>query len=357
MEASVWGMFIEPWALRGMLAGALAALSCAWLGVFLYLRGMSMLTDALAHVALPGVVLAWLLTGRLDAGTLVVGAGALGILAALAIEWLGRRPAVRTDAAIGIVFTALFAAGIIVLSSVLRDTHLDVHCLLFGDLLGVSDRSLLVLLIAVPLTALLVALGWRGLVASSFDLRWAVTAGLPASVLQAGLLTWTAVVSAASFEAVGVVLVIGLFILPAATAHRLCRTLRGMMAVASLAGAGAAVAGFVLAVLLDVAPSGTVVLLQGLVYLAVLVLTRRHTGWLGRGRTSGEGRDAQRLRGELPQGHLAGAATHLRSRQDEGARRAAGDQPAVGDQHDEVALRGRPGGLPAVPGGGADRGG
>lgn len=298
-----------PWLWRGLLASGLAGLSCAWLGLFLYLRGLSMLSDALAHVALPGVVLAWLATGRYDAGMLLIGAAAMGVVAVLGIEALARQPRVRPDASIGIVFTSLFALGIILLSTGARDAHLDVHSLLFGDLLGVSGRSLVLLGLAAPLTLIWMATCWRGLVVGGFDPLWARHVALPVGVVQGLGLVWTAVVGAASFEAVGVVLVIALFILPAATAHLVAVRMRGMVVAATASALIGAWGGFLLAVFLDWPPSGTVVLLQGVLYTVALVVRLRR----GRGRRwTHSGVDephAQHLGRELPEGDLPASAS------------------------------------------------
>ena len=279
--AVLYELLVEPWMLgdwmwRGALATGLAAVSCATLGVFLYLRRMSMLADALAHVALLGIVVAFLLSGDVHPLFMVGGAMIAGLVASLGIEALASRPRVRPDAAIGIVFTAMFALGVVLLSTQVHDAHIDLNCVLFGNVLGISDHSLALLGWTTPLVLLAVALGWRWLAASSFDAGFARTIGVPVVAVHYGLMAGASATCVASFEAVGAVLVVALIIIPAATAHLLCDRLHAMIGVAWAHALLSAMLGLYVAVWINCSPAGAMVVVAGLLYGAVYLFAPRH---------------------------------------------------------------------------------
>ncbi|MBA2663026.1 MAG: metal ABC transporter permease [Bradymonadaceae bacterium] len=280
-----WG----AWMWRGMLSVTLVAVACAVLGVFLYLRRMSLVADALAHVALPGIVAAFLISGSLSAPVMLFGAALTGLLATVGIETLSRRPNIRPDAAIGIVFTAMFAAGVILLSTRVQDAHIDTHCLLFGDVLGVSDRSIWLLAFVTPLVLVLVAVFYRWLSASSFDPGFAKSLGIPVAAVHYGLMTAVSLTTVASFEAVGAILVIALIIVPAATAHRLSDRLHLMLAFAVAHGVVSATVGMYVAIWIDSSAAGAIVVTGGLIYAAVFLFGPRHGLVFSPGRHCGQG--------------------------------------------------------------------
>ena len=267
-----WG----DWMWRGMLTVHLVAIGCAVLGVFLYLRRMSLLADALAHVALPGIVAAFLISGSLDAPWMLAGAVGVGLLSAGSIEALASRPNIRSDAAIGIVFTAFFAAGVILLSTVVRDAHIDTHCLLFGDVLGVSDRAILLVVTVVPTVLALVAIFYRWLAVSSFDLRFAAAIGVPVVAVNYGLMTAVTVTAVAGFEAVGAILVIALIIVPAATAHLLSDRLVVMIAWSIGHAIISCWVGMYTAIALNTSAAGAIVCVGGMLYLLAFLFAPRH---------------------------------------------------------------------------------
>jgi manganese/zinc/iron transport system permease protein len=254
------------WFWRGMAAALLAALPCAMVGVFLYLRRMSLVADALAHIALLGIVLAFLLTGSTSVWALMLGALITSAVASLLIQMLSEHKLAREDAAVGIVFTAMFALGVILLTTQVRGVHLDTHCALFGDVLGVSDASLWMLGVTAPLVASAIGVGWRWLALSSFDAGMARAMGVPVGAVQAGLLLLASWTTTACFEAVGAILCVAMMIVPAAFAHLLADRLRGMIGWALAHAAVSAVAGMVLSVLLNVSTSGMMVVVGGALY-------------------------------------------------------------------------------------------
>lgn len=278
---SILQAIIEPWQhgewmWRATLGSLMAALPCAALGVFLYLRRLSLMADALAHVALPGIVVAFLISGESSPGWMLGGAIVSGALASVLIEGLRQRPGVRPDAAIGIVFTTLFALGVILLSTQVKGAHLDLDCVLFGNVLGIEDSSLWLLALCDALIFAGVAIFWRWLVLTSFDERLAVGMGIPAAALHYGLQIGVSITCVSSFEAVGSILVIAMIIIPAATAHLLVDRVERMLAVALTVGALSAITGMYGAVWLDVTPAGAMVLAAGCCWLLAALLSPRH---------------------------------------------------------------------------------
>lgn len=289
IEPWTWG----AWMWRGTLAATLVAVPCAVLGVFLYLKRMSLLSDALAHVALPGIVAAFLISGSIEGPTMVAGAAVVGLFSSFLIEALSRRPNVRPDAAIGVVFTVLFAVGVILLSTMVRDAHLDTNCVLFGNVLAISDRTLWTLGVVSPAILGLVVVFWRWLAVTAFDGNLAVNLGIPVAVVHYGLMTGVSVTAVAGFEAVGAILVVALIIVPAATAHVLCDRLGTMVGVAVVHALLATVIGMYASVWLNCSSAGAIVVAGGVLYGMAFLLGPRHgvmSRWLRRQRRESERR-------------------------------------------------------------------
>lgn len=277
----MYELFVEPWTLgswmwRGTLAGALAAIPCAMIGVFLYLRRLSLTADALTHVALPGIVAAFLLTGSIEPLPMLLGAVSMGLIASFSIESLARHPAVRSDSAVGIVFTAFFAAGVIALSVFVEDAHIDTQCVLFGDVLGVSDDTLWLLGVTSPLIVAGVLVCFRWLSIVSFDEGMARNLGIPVALVHYGLMTAASVTTVAAFEAVGAILAVAMIIVPAATAHLFADRLQTMLAVAVAHGVASAVFGMYCAIWFDVSAAGAIVCVGGMLYILAFLFAPRH---------------------------------------------------------------------------------
>ncbi|MCB9506103.1 MAG: metal ABC transporter permease [Myxococcales bacterium] len=267
----------SAWLTRGLTAGSLVSLACAPLGVALYYRRESLMADALAHTALPGIAAGAIIAGAVTPLALFGGAVGAGLVAAGAIALLASLPGVRRDAAIGAVFTTMFAAGVLLLSTRLRGVHLDPQCALFGDLLAVGDGSITALAVAVATVWLAVAGGWRVLEASCVDPGWMSTLGVDDRWVRAAVLGLTSLVVVSAFEAVGAVLVVAVVVVPAATAALVARSLSGAMAIALAVSLVALTVGFAMAVALDVSPTGAVVTALGVVFAATLRWTRGPT--------------------------------------------------------------------------------
>ena len=271
MIDALWTFIVEPWRSgewmsRATAASLLVACVASPVGVALYLRRQSMLADALAHIALPGIVFAFLLTGTASSGALLVGAAMTGLLASLVIEVLSRQPHIRPDAAIGIVFTSLFAVGVLLLSSELRGVHLDLNHALFGNVLGVSNASLRLLAILAPLWMLLALFGRRVLALVAFDARYAASVGLRVAAVGWVLTGLASVSAVAAFEAVGAVLGVAMFVVPAATAHRVARSVTGMLLWALAFAMLASMLGLYASIALDCSTAGAIATVAGIQY-------------------------------------------------------------------------------------------
>lgn len=265
---------VAPWAADAVLAGWLVALPAAAIGLILYFRRMSMLPDALAHVALPGVAGAYLVGGGPSPTGIFGGALGSGVLAAAVIGWLTRRRGVRSDAAIGAVFPLFFAAGVVMVSTVGRRVHLDLNCVLFGNLLGVGQASMATLAIAAVGVCVLTGLLWRPWVYATFDPQHARSQGVPAGRLDAALLAAAAVVAVAGFDAVGAVLVVAFFVLPALAAHAVCDSMRAALCVALAHGLTAVLGGVAIAMVVDAPPAGLIVCVGATLTLAATLTGR-----------------------------------------------------------------------------------
>lgn len=264
----------------GILTGASAAL----LGTFLVVRGQAMLTDAISHGVVFGVAVTFLLTGSATGPLQLLGAAGAGLLTVQLTEMLARSGKVKRDAATGLVFPALFAAGILLLGLFARDAHVDVHTVLLGEIgfvwldrvrfLGLEvPRSLLVVSVALLLNAAYVALFYKELTAAAFDPVLAKLQGLRPRLVTGGLLALTSFTAVAALDAVGVVLFVAFAITPAVVGRLASRRLPGMLLTAVVVATASAVAGYQVAVALDLSIGGIMALLTAAPLLVLLPLT------------------------------------------------------------------------------------
>jgi manganese/iron transport system permease protein len=237
----------------GLLAAALVGLTCATLGVYVVLRRMAFIGDALAHTVLPGLVVAYL-----RGWNLLIGAVIAGVLTALGIGWLSRRSEVREDTAIGIMFTGMFALGILLIST--ARSFRDLSHMLFGNILGVTKGDLVFIAAVAAAVLLVLALLHKELELTSFDPTHAEVIGLRPDALRYVLLVLLALTVVAGIQAVGVVLTSALLVTPAAAAALLTNRLPRMMLVATLIAVGSGVVGLYISYYFAVASGAAVVL-------------------------------------------------------------------------------------------------
>lgn len=257
--------FQFPFMQAAFLAGALVALPMALLSCVMVLRGASLMGDAITHATLPGIVLAWL------AGLpLALGAFATGLGCALAVGALGRNPRLRPDVLTGVVFSGLFGLGLVLFAAANSDLHLD-H-ILFGNLLGVEPPVLWMAAGAAGVVALAFALRWRDLMLLSFDAGQARALGMRTGLAGQALLALVALAVVAALQAAGLILAIGLLILPGATAFLLARRFPAMLMIALATTQGAMAAGLWACFWLDSAPAATVTLALGAMFAMALAV-------------------------------------------------------------------------------------
>lgn len=270
----------------------LVSLACAPLGAFLVLRRLSLLADAISHAVLPGIVLAfWLTSGERATLPSLLGAGALGLLTVTLVELLSRSGRVKGDAAIGLVFPALFSLGVLAVSLEFRDVHLDLDAVLYGEIAYAPFNDLVVhgvnlgpaslwTMGAVALVNLaFVGLFYKELKLATFDAGLAASLGFAPAALHYALMSLVSVTTVAAFDAVGAILVVAFMIVPAATAALLTRRLWALLLLSVLVGAAASTLGYVLAVTLDASIAGAVASVLGAQF-ALALLFSPHFGVL-----------------------------------------------------------------------------
>ena len=249
----------------------LAAIVLGVLGCFVVLRRMALIGDALSHAVLPGVVVALLLTGSAGVPGLLLGALLAGLLTAVLVSIVSRYSRTKEDSAIGIVFTALFAVGIILISSLPRGTHFDLKCFLFGDPLAVGREDFWMMLSIGAAVLSIVGLFYHPLKLVSFDPVLAAAMGLQVAFLHYLLMGMLAATVVAGLKATGVVLVVAMLITPASAAYQLSNRLAVMLLLSGLFGAVSAAAGMSLAFVTN-APSGPAMVVVATLLFALAML-------------------------------------------------------------------------------------
>jgi manganese/zinc/iron transport system permease protein len=286
LPLAVWADFWNPEGGWIVLTAAATNAACAVVGCFLVLRRMSLMGDALSHAVLPGLAVAFIWSGSYGIGPLLVGAVVAGLLSTFLTQTLHQYASVPSDASMGVVFTSLFALGVVLIKKYIHGVHFDMRCVYEGlleltpwsrwDVLGYElPRAAVMAIGMLIVNAAFIALLWKEFKLSSFDPALATTMGFSASVMQYLLMALVAVTAVASFEAVGSILVVAMLVAPPATAHLLVDRLGPMVALAALVGALAAFIGYVLGVWIDTNYAGMMtVSASGLYGLAVLFSPR-----------------------------------------------------------------------------------
>jgi manganese/iron transport system permease protein len=266
--------FAYPFMLRALGAALIVGVTCPTLGTYVVLRGMAFFGDALAHIILPGVVVAFLLGWPLGVGALIV-----GVTAALLIGFISKRTKMREDAAIGVVFAGAFALGIALLS-VQRSYAVDLTHILFGNLLGVSSADLWIAGILGAIVILTIFVFYKEFLVLSFDPILASTLRLPVLFLQNLLLVLLAIVIVVSIQAVGVALVLAMLVTPASAAYLLTRRLPTMMLISAIIGSISALVGLYASYFFNLPSGPAIVLVETLVFLIVFLFgSRRGLVW------------------------------------------------------------------------------
>ena len=268
-----------PFMQRALVVAVLVGAVCAVLSCYLVLKGWSLMGDAVSHAILPGIVLAYL------AGLpLAAGAFAAGLTCAALTGWVKANSRVKEDTVMGIVFSGMFALGLVMFTKVDTDMHLN-H-ILFGDMLGVTSRDVWETAAVAGLTLALVLAFRRDLLVYCFDPRHARAIGLPVERLHYGLLTLLALTIVAALKAVGIILVVAMLIAPGAIAFLLTSRFERMLAIAAIVAIGSSVVGTIASFHIDGATGPCIVLIQALVFAAAFLLGPKD-GLLRRTTTAG----------------------------------------------------------------------
>jgi len=264
-----------------IFTASMISISCGLLGVFMMLRKMSMTGDAISHAVLPGIVIGFFVSGSQRGLEVIIGAGILGILATLMIDWLRKRARVQLDASIGITFTFLFAVGIILINLLAYKVDLDQECVLYGEIAylpidlwitgggtSLGPRIMYLALLNLILVGIFIFLFFKELTVTSFDENFSMVIGIPAGIINLSLMSMVSYTTVSSFEAVGAILVVALLVVPPATAFLWTKKLDQLIKITIGIGIGAAFFGYYLAYYFDSSIAGMVVSVAGIGFLA-----------------------------------------------------------------------------------------
>ncbi|WP_311531140.1 metal ABC transporter permease [uncultured Anaerococcus sp.] len=263
----------------------LTSISCSLLGIFLILRKLSMMTDAISHSVLLGIVLAFFLVRDLDSPLLILGASLMGLVTVFLIESIGKLKLAKLDDATAIVYPLLFSIAVILISKFFRNVHLDTDIVMMGEVIFSSmirteifgiEMSKSILEAALSLVCVIAFIGifYRKLKIGSFDEEFASLVGISTGLIFYSLMTITSFVAVTSFNNVGAIIVISFFIGPAAIALLFARSLREAFLLATLASIINPSIGFYLAINFNVSITGMIATINMASYLALIIIKK-----------------------------------------------------------------------------------
>ncbi|MEC0231968.1 metal ABC transporter permease [Paenibacillus alba] len=270
-----------------ILTGALVASTCGIVGCFLVLRRMAMIGDAISHSVLPGIVIAFLISGSRDSLFMLLGAAALGLITVFLIQMFHQN-GVQSDASIGVVFTALFAVGVVLISMYTKHIDLDLDCVLYGEIayvpwntihlagIDIGPKAVWGVGLALLLSIILISAFYKQFKLCSFDPALAAAVGIPVALFHYLLMGLVSVSTVASFESVGAILVVGMLVVPPATAYLLTEILSRMIVYSVLIGCCSSVLGYYIAHLLDASIAGSMISVAGGIFLLALLFSPTH---------------------------------------------------------------------------------
>ncbi len=266
-------------ALQIIIAGALVAIPCGLLGCYLILRQMAMVGDAISHAVLPGIVIAFLISGEREPISMLLGAGVLGILTTFLIEFFHRKARLQTDASIGVTFTWLFAMGIILITAFAGQVDLDQDCVLYGEIAYVpidlwitadgtimGPRVMYIMGVVFVVVLVFIILGYKELFLTTFDPKFAAATGISVALWHYLLMGAVSFTTVGAFESVGAILVVALLIVPPATAYLLTENFKTMMWITAGLGIIISFLGYYLAAQVDGSIAGAMSLVAGVLF-------------------------------------------------------------------------------------------
>jgi manganese/zinc/iron transport system permease protein len=272
-----------------IITASLVATTCALLGCFLILRKMAMVGDAISHAVLPGIVIAFLISGSRDSITMLLGAGLIGILTTFLIEFFHKKAKLQTDASIGVTFTWLFAVGVVLISLFAGKVDLDQDCVLYGEIAyvpldvvitpdgdNIGPRAIYVMGSIFIIILIFIIAFYKELFLTTFDPAFASAIGISTALWHYLLMSAVSATTVASFESVGAILVVALLIAPAASAYLITDNFKWMLIIASFIGILSSIGGYYLAVWLDGSIAGAVAALTGVFFGLSLFFSPAH---------------------------------------------------------------------------------
>lgn len=254
---------------KAIWVSALVGGTCAFLSVFLMLKGWSLMGDALAHAIVPGVAGAYLLKLPYAAGAFIA-----GLLAALGMAIVRNHTKLREDAIIGLVFTSFFAFGLLLVS--INPTSVNVQSIVLGNILGISDEDALQVVVISVVTLGILLLKWRDLMVTFFDEGHARSVGLNPFWLKVLFFTLLSAATVAALQTVGACLVISMVVTPGATAYLLSERFPNLLMISVTMGSLTSGIGAYISYFLDGATGGVIVTLQTLIFLAIFIFAPKH---------------------------------------------------------------------------------
>lgn len=266
------------------IIASVVAAACAIPGVFLVLRRMAMMSDAISHAILLGIVLAFFVIPDVSSPILIIGAALSGVLTVSLVELLNKTRLVKEDASIGLVFPVLFSIGVILIARYAWNVHLDVHAVLLGELAfapfdrllifgtDIGPKSLYVMGGILILNLIFISMFYKELKIATFDAGLAAALGFSPGLIHYGLMSLVSVTAVGAFDAVGSILVVALMIAPPAAAYLLTDNLTKMIVISVVFGIISSITGFWLAILLDANIAGAMATMAGALFVIVFLL-------------------------------------------------------------------------------------
>ena len=269
------------------IIASLVAIACAIPGTFLVLRKMALISDAISHSILPGIVVGFFITQDLASPILILFAALTGVITVVLVEFIQKTGLVKEDTAIGLVFPALFSIGVIMIAKKANDVHLDIDAVLLGEIafapfdrmmidgVDVGPKAIWTIGCVLLITLALLFLFFKELKISTFDMGLASALGFSPAVIHYGLMSVSSITTVGAFDAVGAILVVALMIAPAATAYLLTNNLKRMLILSVCFGVFSAISGYWMAHFLDASIAGSISTMLGLLFFSVYLFAPR----------------------------------------------------------------------------------
>ncbi|HDI6427816.1 TPA: metal ABC transporter permease [Staphylococcus aureus] len=252
---------------RALITSIIVGIVCGTVGSLIVLRGLSLMGDAMSHAVLPGVALSFLFGIPMFVGALIT-----GMIASIFIGYITSSSKTKPDAAIGISFTAFLASGIVIIS--LINTTTDLYHILFGNLLAITNSAFLTTIVIGSIVLILIIIFYRPLMISTFDPTFSRMSGLNTTLLHYFVMLLLSLVTVASIQTVGIILVVALLITPASTAFLISKKLYSMMIIASLISVISSIVGLYYSYIYNIPSGATIVLCTFVIYIITLFFTK-----------------------------------------------------------------------------------